>query len=288
MRKRLLPTLSAVVVAALAVATSLAAPAAPSPAVAPPAKAPLPGLLPRSGEIDWRKNPFNFIAHAGGSIDGLRYVNSVESVTRSVANGYRLIELDLLETSDGRFVAGHSWKEIRRMCGLKERERALSLEQVQECRLLGKYTPLTEKKIVEIFAGNPSLYLVTDKTADYARLKSAFGGFLDRLLVEVKGIENYREAVQSGIRHPMLAVNLDKVPYTSILENGIRFIVIHKKTLVRHEEELAALRERGVEIFVATTDDAEFIGRYIGRSATAFYADGWDLLKGGCSEVCAE
>lgn len=255
------------------------------------APAPIVNVLKRPAEDPgWQKNPLNFIAHAGGAIDGNRYVNSVEAVQKSIDNGYRLIELDLLETSDGHFIAAHSWKEYKAACGMQGpvSDRPLTLAQAKECRLSGRYTPLVEERINEIFTSNPSLFLVTDKTANFEKLQKSFRQFADRLLVEVKGFAKFKEAVAAGIQNPMLATNLEKLPENFFTDNNVRFIVIKKKTLTRNYAELVELRKRGMEIFVATTDDTDFIGKYIGKAATAFYADGWDLKKGGCFEGCFE
>lgn len=56
-----------------------------------------------------------FVAHAGGVVDvpgvpgGLLASNSLEALEQSVAHGHDHIEVDLVETSDGRLVALHDW-----------------------------------------------------------------------------------------------------------------------------------------------------------------------------------
>ena len=47
-----------------------------------------------------------FIAHAAGGINFDTYTNSVEALEKSIDNGYRLIEIDLMETSDNFFIEG--------------------------------------------------------------------------------------------------------------------------------------------------------------------------------------
>ena len=51
-----------------------------------------------------------YIAHAGGEIDGEIYTNSLEALTKSYLDGFRLFELDIIRTSDGHFVAAHDWE----------------------------------------------------------------------------------------------------------------------------------------------------------------------------------
>ncbi|HWI41151.1 MAG TPA: Trm112 family protein [Verrucomicrobiae bacterium] len=43
---------------------------------------------------------------------------------------------------------------------------------------------------------------------------------------------------------------------------------------------------RREKVFTFTSDDTDFIGCHLGRSVSAFYADGWDLQRGGCYSGC--
>ena len=58
--------------------------------------------------------PLRFIAHAGGRIEGMNYTNSLEALNNSYKNGFRLFELDIIETSDGEFVAAHVGNTLKR------------------------------------------------------------------------------------------------------------------------------------------------------------------------------
>ncbi|MEL7097187.1 MAG: glycerophosphodiester phosphodiesterase family protein [Pseudomonadota bacterium] len=49
------------------------------------------------------------IAHAGGLLDGVPYTNSLEALDAARAAGRTLIEVDLLQTADGRIVLAHDW-----------------------------------------------------------------------------------------------------------------------------------------------------------------------------------
>ena len=56
-----------------------------------------------------------FIAHAAGGINFDTYTNSVEALEKSIDNGYRLIEIDLMETSDNFFIGGHhDWPSFKK------------------------------------------------------------------------------------------------------------------------------------------------------------------------------
>ncbi len=51
----------------------------------------------------------NLIAHAGGVIDGYLGTNSLEALKESARLGYSIIEVDIMTTSDGKFVLNHDW-----------------------------------------------------------------------------------------------------------------------------------------------------------------------------------
>lgn len=52
------------------------------------------------------------IAHAGGSVYGLSYTNSLEAIEKAYKNGFRYIELDFQLTSDGHIVLIHDWDNM--------------------------------------------------------------------------------------------------------------------------------------------------------------------------------
>lgn len=49
----------------------------------------------------------DFVAHAGGSIHGIAYTNSLEALNNSYSKGFRTFELDMMRTSDGHLILAH-------------------------------------------------------------------------------------------------------------------------------------------------------------------------------------
>lgn len=52
------------------------------------------------------------MAHAGGTIYGFRYTNSLEAIEESYNNGFRFIELDFEWTKDDEVVIIHDWDSM--------------------------------------------------------------------------------------------------------------------------------------------------------------------------------
>ena len=138
----------------------------------------LSGWLAESDRVD-------YIAHAGGAIDGYVYTNSLEAVERSIALGARYIELDLMKTSDGELVAAHDWGTYARQTGLPVSDlKPPSYETFAGSRIYGRYTPMTHALIDSVFKANKHLTLVTDKICDVGLIDRYFHDFRDRIMVE--------------------------------------------------------------------------------------------------------
>ena len=57
------------------------------------------------------------------------------------------------------------------------------------------------------FSSNESLFLLTDKTNDFRKIKSDFKFDNSRILVEIFGKKNLKIAVKENIKNPVLNYN---------------------------------------------------------------------------------
>lgn len=253
--------------------------------IRPPTAATAP--MPRPSG-DWTRDPARFIAHAGGGYRGWTYTNAEEAVLAAIGKGFLLIELDLLRTADGYLVAAHDWTQFRRITGEPGAAAAdpLTLAEFTRRKIHGTLTPLTEARIRDIFATHPDLLLVTDKIRDFAQLTRAFP-FADRLVVEVFGAIEYARAQRAGIRHPALSIFDIDQQADFIEQNDVRLITVGSRELVRRPEHFARLVGAGRQVLVFTTNDHRFMAEHVGRTATAFYTDFWNVQNGRCeTESC--
>lgn len=228
-----------------------------------------------------RWDPACFIAHGGGAIDGHKYTNSLEAVTKSLDNGFVFIELDLLETSDGHFLAAHDWALFNKATGHpKMGNTAPTLREAKSRKLYGKYTPLDAGAIRALFEENPGAFLVTDKTDAYTRLTASFP-FKERLLVEAYSVENYVRALETGIVHAVFnAGTPDNLAEARRL--GIRLISMPVWLAEANIETVRAMHKGGVAIFAygpansgPSADTEEFFQAYLGTAFSKYYSDFW-------------
>ena len=151
------------------------------------------------------------IAHGGGEINDKTYTNSREALEKSVADGYRYIEIDFSFTADSVLVAAHDWRMFNRITGYEHKgDTAPTLAEFTQRRIHGEYTPLTAAELNDYFESNESLYLVTDKVSTPAVLAAYFPRLKERMVVEAFTYPHYEELCAAGyyrVLYSVLAVD---------------------------------------------------------------------------------
>lgn len=231
----------------------------------------------------------NFIAHGGGHIEGYTYTNSLEAVRRAIDGGFRFIELDLMTSTDGRLVAVHDWAHFNKITGHAELgDRALSFDEVRARKIHGSFTPLTEVEIEEIFAKNPNIVLVTDKTNAYDQVARAFS-FPDRIIMEIFTLADFDRALHAGIRYPMYSVTEAELASEVAALRNFKLIAVPTKLMEAHSEKLRTYVNDGRCVFAFSSNEDAFIKKSIeGALVTHFYTDFWDLKQAKCTAAAVE
>jgi glycerophosphoryl diester phosphodiesterase len=125
----------------------------------------------RTAAEPWLKH--RLIAHAMGSVDGKAYTNSYDAFMTNYKRGYRLFEVDLIMTSDGRLAAKHDWAEnIQPDLHVPSGE-APTLAQFESAKIDGKYRPLSWRDVAELMKRYPDAYVITDTKETGARKAKA-------------------------------------------------------------------------------------------------------------------
>lgn len=108
------------------------------------------------------------IVHALGEIDGITYTNSKEAMENSYNNGRRLLECDLIMTSDNQVVACHEWEEVP------------TYTEFISTKIMGKYTAIGGLDLILFMKDHPDVYVITDtKEADPEILGEPFEALVD-------------------------------------------------------------------------------------------------------------
>lgn len=133
----------------------------------------------------------DYIAHAGGCIDGYKYTNSLEAVQNAIDKDIRYIELDLALTSDSQLVASHGWEGYMG-------DNTPSHEEFMSSRIFGRFTPLDIHRIDSIVISNSDINLVTDKISDPKIIDEHFNKHKYRVWVECFSDDDYIELERLG------------------------------------------------------------------------------------------
>lgn len=235
--------------------------------------------------LNTKSSESKFIAHAAGGINSDIYTDSVEALNKSIANGFKLIEIDLLETSDNFFIGGHSdWSSFRKKLSnenYKINDKPMTLDEVKNSKVYDKYTPLTINHINEIFSKNKKLFLVIDKSNNFKKIISDFTFDKNRIIVEIFGRENYFRSINEGIINPMFSATISD--YDFILKNNIKLITVSSNDLIKNKKKYRKLIKKNVFIFAYSTNNKKFIQDNIDVNVTGFYTDFWDFNKNICT-----
>lgn len=142
-------------------------------------------------QLDWLPR----IAHAGGSLDGQTYTNSLEALDAN-ADVFDLIEIDLSWTADDRLVCLHDWDAPFLALGGVAPADPLALADVMDrAATSGGFTPCTLETLADWMRKKPEVRIVLDLKKGaleaYARIAEDYPDLRSRLVPQVYQPEDY-------------------------------------------------------------------------------------------------
>ena len=226
-------------------------------------------------ETDW------FIAHAGGKIDNFTYTNSKNALDLNYKKGFRLFELDIIETKNGSFVAAHDWVNWSSQTGYKgELPPTINEFMAQEIRQ--KFKPLDMKSINRWFKRHHDAILITDKVNKPLEFAKKFVD-RKRLRLELFTLSAVHEALKNNIT-PIVSeaalkeIKGDKLDY--LKRNNIKYVAISRKSISRLKPLLLDLKKNNIKVYVyhisKYKDEFYVLENEIGI-VYGMYADSWDF-----------
>jgi len=237
----------------------------------------------------FKNKNYQFIAHAGGGINNKTYTNSIEAVNESIKKGYKLIEIDLRETTDEYFVGVHDWLSFKEQSNtsvdITYDNLPISYEKFKIINLSNEYTSITTKEINKIFLKNKDLILVTDKSNNFKKIQEDFTFEKSRIIVEVFGKKNFFKAIKYGVKNPMYSANHDD--YKFIIKNNIKLIAASTKDILANKDIYRNLIKKEIVIFAYTSNNVNFIEKNLNKLFSVVYTDFWDVKNNTCiSKKC--
>ncbi|KAA8677900.1 glycerophosphodiester phosphodiesterase family protein [Vibrio gigantis] len=203
-------------------------------------------------------NSGSLIAHAGGGIDGLKYTNSLEAVEKSIENGFKMIELDLLVSSDGKIVAVHDWNSFHSMTN-SNKNGPIASEEFELKIINDNYHTLNILEAIEILSEN-EVVLVTDKIENLVLLSKSII-VKDKSIVEVFSLKKYNEAIKLGFNNVALNIDLNTPFIIDWIElNKIRAVTYrgdNLSSLGNEYKNAITLSNMGISAMIYSSNDLD-------------------------------
>ncbi|CAK3573610.1 GP-PDE domain-containing protein [Vibrio crassostreae] len=206
-------------------------------------------------------NSGGLIAHAGGGINGLKYTNSLEAMEQSIEHGFKMIELDLLISSDGRIVAVHDWKTFHEMTN-SNNTGSISSKEFESKIIYDQYKTLNISTAIDILDKN-DVVLVTDKIKNLALL-SKYIIDKDKSIIEVFSTDKYNEAIELGFNNVALNIDLNTPLILEWIDlNKIKAVTYRGDnlgSLGSEYQKAIELSNMGVSAMIYSTNDLDLDG----------------------------
>ena len=162
-----------------------------------------------------------------------------------------MFELDIVVTSDGKFVATHDWQYWKKEVNYKGTV-PVTLAEFRKHKIRGAYGTLDMDQINQWFAAHADAILVTDKVNTPLKFAE---GFVDkkRLWMELFSLDAVAEAVANSIspipsENVIAQINGDTIAF--LKQHGIKQIALSRRNIVTHTDLLKRCRENNIRVYV--------------------------------------
>lgn len=221
-------------------------------------------------------NEHYLIAHAGGGINGIKYSNSIEAIKESIQEGYMYIEIDMLESSDGKIIAAHSWHELKKQLKYSD----LNNKPLAQKDIVLDHAELKPVKMSDLnhFVNNETFILITDKINNYTLLAAEFDS-IGNIIVEVFSTDDYNKAKELGINNLALSIDINQPKIVQfLLFNGIDMVTFRGDTLRSDPIALAnakLINKNNILSLIFSRNDLniDFHRETLGLDFSLFYVD---------------
>jgi len=158
-------------------------------------------LLFAANSFSAEKKPI-LVAHGGGFIEGFKTTNSVEAVRQSIAEGYKLIELDFDFSKDGKLVMIHDWDRTAVRYFGRNFDEKLTEKEFEKILINDRFQTLTLKRLIDILDETPDIRIITDVKMDnlkaLALISEEYPDYIQRFIPQIYSYGEYGEVKMMG------------------------------------------------------------------------------------------
>lgn len=242
-------------------------------------------------ESSWTKN--RMIAHGLGSVNGMVKTNTLDAMRESYKKGYKVFEVDLLPTLEGKLVATPGFYEY---LGYKygkpipedKQNLVPTKDEFMSFHPNVTLNPIDFETIVRIMSANKDIYLVTDtKMTDFVQVQKQFQelvavcneidpSVLERIIPQIYNEQMY-DAVKSQYNFKSIIYTLYQTKSNNAqalafaMEKGINVITMPPERV--NPVDIAMYNSYGVKVYTHTINTLAEVKKYKDMGVYGFYTD---------------
>ncbi|HVI40427.1 MAG TPA: glycerophosphodiester phosphodiesterase family protein, partial [Anaerovoracaceae bacterium] len=219
------------------------------------------------------------IAHGGGIYKGYETTNSVEAVNQAIANGYKIIELDMELSSDNRIVMLHDWDRTAMHYYGTSFPKKLSQNQFMKLSVYGELEVLTFDKLVKILEKNQDIRIVTDTKGDnlelLAEIKNKYPNLVDQIIPQIYDYDQWSQVKELGYTDIIFTLyamaDLDAVKLASFVREH-EIYAVAMPDYVAERGFCKQLSDRGIIVYVHPVSNYEAALQFMRQGAYGVYS----------------
>lgn len=220
-----------------------------------------------------------WVAHAGGSINGLLYTNSLEALNHSYQSGLKLIEIDFEWTKDQHLVLLHDWDEnLTGVYGVAPGARTLT--QFIDLNKSAKLTPLTIHDLFIWLDQHPSATIITDikskSVKALAWIAKHYPAYAERFIPQIYAFHEYELVRKLGYYRVILTLYKTHVSDQALIafcKTHPVWAVTMSKHRVSKSHITSALARINIPVYVHTINEDEKIKAMFDNGVFGIYTD---------------
>lgn len=225
----------------------------------------------------WYSN--RVVAHACGGIDGMVYSNSLEALEYSIKEGYKLIEVDLMQTADNEIILTHNLDTDAEGNVIIPKH-----DDFMNKKINYVLSPMDVNMLLQIMKENKDIFIILDvkggmevydlivKNAKENNLEEC----LDRFIVQVYTLLDLSQ-YPPEFKHYLLTLyalgqNDSKKIVQYCLENDIH-VVTMPGTWISCRNDIKYYEEYNIKVYVHTINDMDQMNNLFNNGVWGIYTD---------------
>lgn len=220
------------------------------------------------------------IAHAGGGINGLTYMNSLEAIEHNYALGHRYFELDFSWTSDDQLVLIHDWKKSYQKLFGPVAENIPTEQAFLALPMYERHTQMTLKSLIEWLRAHPDAIVLADiKDNNIAGLKqilALYPAANQQFVAQVFHPDEYPEVKAMGYQRVVYSLYKVRIPTVEI-KTFIKDAELFALAMKLAQKDFAALLQTTIDhdifVYIQTINDIEQFKELKTQGVDGIYTD---------------